>query len=357
MTEMTYVNKSIVDLIKKNLNYSRFRWSSAVGLDEKESTLVITLSPENTQNNMQYLAACFEGWATILKTYVIDFQPEEYKKVELCCPKLVIAEELNVHNGHWMRFLYRVLRFTEQYNWFTVNQTLRSDIDKFKKYLVDNHGKLINNYPSKPAASIQSSTTGTADLNEYIVECLLAGVSNGNSSITLHSYFNNLGLPNKGLIVDHQLPVGLFKENNISKATMVFTGQKSAIDLWGFSQTTPNDFYLVELKYNNKMIGMITEAFFYANFMYDLLDKNGAFTLSSDGGKTFRNYNTIYGFKDKEIDRIHAIMMSDKGNLHPAITKALVNVLNQGNQKAIEYSLAEYEVDAKNGIITSIAPK
>ena len=48
---MTYVNKSIVDLVKKNLNYSRFRWSSAVGLDEKESTLVITLSPENTQNS------------------------------------------------------------------------------------------------------------------------------------------------------------------------------------------------------------------------------------------------------------------------------------------------------------------
>ena len=135
------------------------------------------------------------------------------------------------------------------------------------------------------------------------------------------------------MIIDHQLPVGLFK-NAISDTTRFFTGGKSAIDLWGFNQTEPNDFY-----------------------MLDLLDKNGAFTLSNNGGENFRHYSTIYSLKNVSINKMHAVILANKGYLHPSITKDLVAVLNHGNQKAIEYSIAEYEFDAQQGIITNIYPK
>ena len=91
--------------------------------------------------------------------------------------------------------------------------------------------------------------------------------------------------------------------------------------------------------------------------MHDLLDKKGAFTLSDNGKKNYRNYSTIYSLKDKDINKIHAVMLLDKVSIHPAITPELLAVLNQGNQKAIEYSLAEYEFDEEKRIITDIGPK
>ena len=105
------------------------------------------------------------------------------------------------------------------------------------------------------------------------------------------------------------------------------------------------------------MIGMITEAFFYANYMHDLLHRNGAFSLSDNGKDNFRNYSTIYSLKNVSINKMHAVILANKGYLHPSITKDLVAVLNHGNQKAIVYSIAEYEFDAQQGIITNIYPK
>ena len=50
-------------------------------------------------------------------------------------------------------------------------------------------------------------------------------------------------------------------------------------------------------------------------------------------------------------------MLLDKDSMHPAITPELIAVLNQGNQKAIEYSLAGYEFDEENRIVTDISPR
>lgn len=177
----------------------------------------------------------------------------------------------------------------------------------------------------------------------------------------MYSYFNTIGIPNDGLVIDHQFKVGLFKKefsnDSIADKNKVFPGDSAAIDLWGVTQSQPNDFYLFELKYKNKMIGTITEVFFYANYMYDLLDRNGVFTLSKGDGKNIGNYNTILDFNDKKVNKIHAVMLLDKDSMHPAITPELIAVLNQGNQKTIEYSLAGYEFDEENRIVTDIGPR
>ena len=345
-----YVNPEILALLKKTFNSTSFKLVS-IGLDAEGSTLVITLALKNgAKSNMQKESACFEGWAIILKTYVIDKNPQKFDKVKLCCPNITLPSETDEGRFHFKRFLYRVLRFDEQYDWFTIDEKLADIITSSFKPLLQKH--LVNNYPKSYAKGFNNIDKP----NEHIIECILSKKPTQNNGKTLHTYFDKIGVPNDDLIINHQLPVGLFKEK-ISEATKVFTGKKSALDLWGFSDAKPNDFYIFELKYNNQMIGTITEAFFYANYMHDLLDRNGAFTLSDNGKDNFRNYSTIYSLKNKDINKIHAVMLLDKGSMHPSITPELLAVLNQGNQKAIEYSLAEYEFDEEKRIITDIGPK
>lgn len=344
-----YVNHEILELLKTEFDSKSFNPES-IGLDAQGSTLIITLALKNgAKSNMQKDSACFEGWAIILKTYVIDKYPKKYNRVKLCCPNIKLPSETDDGRYHFKRFLYRVIRFDEQYDWFSIDEKLDDILTSFK-LLLQKH--LVNNYPQSKAKGFNKEDK----LDERYIECILSKKATQNNGKSLNTYFNKIGVPNEYLIIDHQLPVGLFKDE-ISEATKVFTGGKSALDLWGFSNSKPNDFYVFELKYNNKMIGTITEAFFYANYMHDLLDKNGAFTLSDNGKDNFRNYSTIYSLKDKDINRIHAVMLLDKGSMHPSITPELLAVLNQGNQKAIEYSLAEYEFDEEKRIITDIGPK
>ena len=343
-----YVNSKIKDLLKNTYDFKNLK---SIGLDAQGSTLVITLALTNgAKSNMQKDSACFEGWAIILKTYIIDKYPKTYDRVKLCCPRIKLPSETDDGRYHFKRFLYRVLRFDEQYDWFTIDAKLAGIITaSFKPLLQKN---LVNNYPINKAKGFNKEDK----LDERYIECILSKKATQNNGKTLHTYFNKIGIPNDNLIIDRQLPVGLFEEE-ISEATKVFTGKKSALDLWGFSGSKPNDFYIFELKYNNQMIGTITEAFFYANYMHDLLDRNGAFTLSDYGKDNYSNYSTIYSLKDKNINKIHAVMLLDKGSIHPAITPELLAVLNQSNQKAIEYSLAEYEFDEAKRIITDIGPK
>ena len=188
---MSEAKQSIVKLIKNKINCKSFRWSRSIGLDVQGTTLVITLASNKAGKNMQHLAACFEGWATILKTYVIDSMPDKYNQVELRCSDLMLPIEPSTANGHLMRFLYRVLRFKEQYDWFSVDASLQSTVALFKNEILNkNKSKLVNNYPIKPSTPINYYNIQNNSLKEYDVECLLAEPPKGYTGKTLHSYFN-----------------------------------------------------------------------------------------------------------------------------------------------------------------------
>ena len=73
--------------------------------------------------------------------------------------------------------------------------------------------------------------------------------------------------------VGRQFPVGLFK-NKVSRATKVFTGGKSAIDLVGINEKT-NCLWVFELKAEgNQRMGIVSELFFYVVFMRDVIKGN-----------------------------------------------------------------------------------
>lgn len=60
--------------------------------------------------NMQTDGAAFEGWAICLKSWL----PDEINRVSLTWDK----PEKNT--GHYNRFLYRVWKFKEMYDWFSM---------------------------------------------------------------------------------------------------------------------------------------------------------------------------------------------------------------------------------------------
>ena len=127
-----------------------------------------------------------------------------------------------------------------------------------------------------------------------------------------------------------QLPVGLF-EGEVAEKNMVFTGAKSAVDLWNISD---DEFRVYELKTENKMVGIVTEAFFYSNYFYDFL-VSGAFTLNR-GAECDRGYPELLSAK---INKIVGVLLADE--FHPLINSETVKLLN-GNNLNIEYVSARY---------------
>ena len=329
--------------IRKKLNNDNVKWSSDVDLEliEDKRTVVIAITDANYKENMQKDVVCFEGWALALKTYFLD---GDYDIVELKCDNILVPAKgkLNKDFGkrfdHSNRFLYRALRFSEQYkDWFRLEASLKEKVEQFKKYLEEHKGELLNNVPEPEKKSDKKNSKD--ELNEAAVERFI--VENKEKLPLLlgieKSVFDK---ENDRLIVNRQLPVGLSE-----RGQKIFPGGAAAIDLWAYYTLRKNEFYIFELKFQKKMLGIISEIFFYANYMYDLLTKKGSFTLNNSGKKNFRGYEMLRKCKQENIiDTINAVMLADKGNLHPVITKELLETLNAKDRGvSINYLVAEYE--------------
>ena len=120
-------------------------------------------------------------------------------------------------------------------------------------------------------------------------------------------------------------------KGEVAEKNMVFTGAKSAVDLWNISD---DEFRVYELKTENKMVGIVTEAFFYSNYFYDFL-VSGAFTLNR-GAECDRGYPELLSSK---INKIVGVLLADE--FHPLINSETVKLLN-GNNLNIEYVSARY---------------
>lgn len=64
------------------------------------------------------------------------------------------------------------------------------------------------------------------------------------------------------------------------------------------------------------MIGIITEIFFYSNYVNDLISEDGLFTLNEQlkSGKSHRGYEEFLKCKGKIS--IKGIMLAEDGNFH-----------------------------------------
>lgn len=285
--------------------------------DEDEDIVRLTLNANRLQTkNMQEDGNAFEGWALCSHTV-------SQKDVIICVDgALDTSDGVYVGKGHMCRFLYRIMKFSEQYDWVHLSEYLEKETERFREYL--SNGVFYNNIGNGEAGN-----KGKYD-DENAVEAKLA------EDGILRGVIGDIG---EGKVY-RQLPVGLFEES-VARDNAVFTGVKSAIDLWSVNGNTIN---IIELKTKNPMIGIVTEIFFYSNYVYDLVSEDGLFTLNEQvkGGKSHRGYEEILKLKEEKSIKIQGIMLAD--DFHPCV-KDCCEELNKNNMGSIQYSASSYRLN------------
>ncbi len=325
--------QEILDLIREALNNNRITFPKNMSIKKEKQKLIITLPEGAINSNMQDNIAAFEGWAFAIHTHYakdnyqieLDLTQKDYSKIPTDNDYLGRGR-----NGHINRFLYRVLRFIEQYEWFSVADKLKSIVEQYERYLNDNGKTFVNNSPDSKEAKDSINK-----LSESFIENLIEKKIFKDPQWKKHVVCDD--------VIYRQLPVGLFL-GEVSDDKRFFTGGKSAIDLW--SCKNDDIINIFELKYDNRMIGIITEIFFYCNYVRDMYSKNGMSNFKCNEGNDERGYSKL---KKKSFTEIKGYMLYDEDNLHPIITKSLIDEMNKGrfpvNSPSIKYERIAYKVN------------
>lgn len=265
--------------------------------------LTVTMKPKGLTENMQTNGSAFEGWAIAIKANA----PHLANKV------IVEWHGLGLHVGkesnHYRRFLYRILRFEQSYEWASaspLDNMAKNDLEDIRKELPC----WVANYPNKD--SQDDAVKEEAKLERQLK----------NHLVKISEY------------CDHQLPVGLFyiEKNKANERT---PRQASQIDLWSING---DKISVYELKKDgNKMVGIISELMFYANVIKDFSLK---ILKHANGAKEarYRSFNYLFDklYSTNNVE-VEAVFLTN--DFHPIIKKGgsdLFNLLN-GNSRDIKY--------------------
>lgn len=356
--------KEIKKILKEKYEIALSDWPRDIHLSAEKNELTLILNdkavgfkPKNENKkenesyrwiNMQEDSACFEGWAVVLKAQnekiSIKLKVDGIENFNFNSAS-TRKSDLNNTKKHYARFLYRAARFLEQYgDWFFLDKSLADIVEKFKEEYLEKEGlSLTNNVPTRDA--------GVNQKRECQVETALADNKNKEYCLSILKGADCL-VDEENQVLYRQLPVGLFVDE-VSTGNALFTGGASDIDLWTINKEE-KIFQIIELKANgksdngtesqNRRIGIITEIFFYSNFMRDFLVRNKRFKLNSSKTK-FRGYNEIVSLKKKQGIGINGIMLSN--GYHPLIReheKKILQTLN-ANSAGIKYFCAKYNLE------------
>lgn len=313
------MNKNeLLTLIWQKIDNKNIRFPSQIEFCVENGTLNIGISADATCNNMQTDGAAFEGWAICIKSQL----PEIVSIVQLSWKKPEIRKDGN-KKLHYNRFLYRVLNFSELYEWFSISEINIPEIEDFKRELTDLQNNSFSENPK-----IKGVDKEKFRLSETVVEYLLA--NDLSSSIRKRFDLD---------FIDRQFPVGVKKGEK-----PFFTGGMSAIDLWG---TKGDTLTIIELKYNggdskNIKVGVISEIFMYSCIMRDIIKG-----LISRPYKTPKKHEEMLYDNHKKYKHIVARMLSDK--YHPLLeNEKVLSILNQQiiskGDINIEYNKTTYKL-------------
>ncbi len=244
-----------------------------------------TIKINATCCNMQTDDAAFEGWAVCLRAWF----PEKIKTVSLRWDIPAVESQ----NPHYRRFLFRVRRFAELYDWFTVDATNLGEVENFIK----SFNKLTinsSNIDPKQKSNLENHTE-----YDFVKKPALAE--------RFKSYY---GIDN----FDHQLHMGIKKEH-----LQYFPGGQSAIDLWGRSE---NSITVIELKCGNNKVGIISELFLYVCVVIDLAKGN----IETPSACKLEHERLLFT-NIKSTTVFHAEMLADE--YHPLLeNRAVLDILN-----------------------------
>lgn len=141
-------NQDAVKILKENLGVKLRAFPRDITIAYDDSNLTMTLLPKavglgkGDAVNMQDNAAAFEAWCFIIKAYT------NIKNLNIMLDINGVVNDRYVggrpSNGHLGRFLYRILKFQEQYGtWFSLSDKLEAMRKSFADFL--SSGKFVNN--------------------------------------------------------------------------------------------------------------------------------------------------------------------------------------------------------------------
>lgn len=300
-----------------------------MGREKKDGTCIITMTESDIKDNMQTDDSAFESRAVLKKVkensleILLDVDKNALRSIEEYIDTLKV-ENKDKRNEHVGRFLYRAMKFRDSYcEWFKVSKKLNNQVECFKKIFSNEEGDkriVFSNILDMSGEAGIKNDDKSKPLENW-VEAYLADTPKGKEK--LYTMLNNKELMScETQDVYRQLPVCMFLQK-ISVPTRIIVGTKAAIDLW-----TPgnNDtLSIIELKTDNPMLGIITELFFYANYMYDVMCfKNIKLSHASVRNNT-RGREFICN-NQGNIKKINAIMLAD--SYYSEIDNKVLQVLN-----------------------------
>lgn len=284
------------------------------------NTIQMTMRPKyaglgKNPGNMQEDNAAFEAWALYLHVhcgYNVCLALSEYK------PVAEYYSDMNFVPGHYNRFLYRVHKFLNQFSdWFSCDSRLKIRVDEYAQHLFYSGTTFTNNIPNHEAGSNKHSEIRIEEALSGVKENVLIQLAE-QEGVHLHS----------GEIY-RQLPVGLFRRE-CARKNREFTGGKSAIDLWAPAGDCLSIF---ELKCQNPKLGIITELFFYANYINDMFIEENSFAPykykpDSSTDRPRKYYRGYEHLAKKTFYSVTAFFLADV--YHPLFTSDILNEMNRG---------------------------
>ncbi len=300
---------------------------------------IIKMLIKYPNKNMQTDDACFESIVLIAKSkgtldkVIIDFIPVNWTGdfINLC-----------TEQTHYMRFLYRLWKFAEAYDWVSIAEDKNEIVKTFKKNILDllSNNKIKCNYPKKDAEF--NYTKGEEHVLENIFvkdqKCIQECLKKENEVELIENSINN------------QWPNGLFK-TKIEEVNRIFpTG---FFDLWAINKN--DELCIFELKRDrdldnaddngNEKMGVISELFFYANYAYDFLLKPKvlpAIRSNYRGSQDMKNL--IYNGKAKKVNAYFLLSKSRHTEIKNKEDKIL-DLLNSFGKDNIYFQFLTYDIN------------
>jgi hypothetical protein len=285
-------NYGIIELLHQHEELKNVKFPTGIEFFLDRDLLTVKLA--SACENMQTDKSAFEGWIICLKSWF----PDNIIKVEM-----EWAQPEKASNKHYNRFLFRVVQFQKMYTWFSVSKKNTEDVKSFIKEVQSHH--LIINYPKDIKHGSKSERKG----EDYI------------ESLFVKSYRNLIKDRFKIETLNQQLPVGVFIDS-VKRGAYFFSGQKSAIDLWGIKG---RELSIFELKYKNKKVGIISEMLFYLGLIRAVF-MTGEIRYSTEANEVkFRDFEKLY---NNEFEKLTGYFLIDE--LHPFFGDKAIILINEG---------------------------
>lgn len=278
---------------------------SGINFSNEGNTVKMKLLRNAVSANMQKDDGAFEGWALVLKRW------GKYQSVIVSWDKPGL-----IANGHYQRFLFRLKHFSQDFNsWFSIDKDCRILLDDLK---IKQAEKYLLNIPSKRGDKVSPNPEAKLE-NCFVNGDLREPLMNISNAVSLY----------------RQLPVGVF-ESKISKSSSIFTGGKSAIDIWGFNKS--NELLVFELKADsNEKVGIISELYFYVCVLQMVREKIFKHENCHDENKHL--------LEIPATKKIKAYFLSP--TLHPLVDKEILKLLNAVTPDEISYHYIQFNKEYK----------